>query len=90
MHMFRVWADAAKKKLKFKSVGKVFSDDALLKNNWWSAEGNSFGKEPVTIYGFIFGRPKGPFPDPRSPSQPNGVSRIVAVWLTKNFFRWTD
>jgi maltooligosyltrehalose trehalohydrolase len=55
-------------------------------DGWWTAEVAEAG--PGTDYGFVLDG-AGPFPDPRSPSQPNGVhgpSRLVA----EAGFSWTD
>jgi maltooligosyltrehalose trehalohydrolase len=51
---------------------------------WWSAANIAAGRD----YGFVV-NDEGPFPDPRSPSQPHGVharSRTV----DHSAFRWTD
>jgi maltooligosyltrehalose trehalohydrolase len=84
MNLFRVWATVPKK-VELQLNGKTFPmarDD----NGWWSAEIPE--AKAGDDYGFILDG-AGPFPDPRSPLQPNGVhklSRLVDQWA----FRWTD
>ena len=84
MHMFRVWATLPKK-VEVQADGKVFPM-RRDENNWWTAEVSS--ARPGDDYGFILGG-EGPFPDPRSPSQPNGVHKLSRL-VDQNKFQWTD
>jgi maltooligosyltrehalose trehalohydrolase len=52
----------------------------------WSVEIPS--AKPGDDYGFILDG-QGPFPDPRSPSQPNGVHKLSRL-VAQNSFQWTD
>src|SRR5580693_3153444 len=87
MKMFSVWATIPKK-VELELNGKTFPmthDD----HGWWRVE--IFGTNPGDSYGFILDG-DGPFPDPQSPLQSEGVhkcSRIVDhetfPWSDKNF-----
>ena len=55
-------------------------------DNWWTVEVASAG--PGSDYGFVLDG-EGPFPDPRSPWQPNGVHALSRSW-THDDFQWTD
>src|SRR5690348_6780424 len=84
MHAFQVWAP---------SPGKIelqVEDERYqmtrLANGWWTAEVGA--AKPGSNYGFVVDS-DGPFPDPRSPWQPEGVhasSRTVDLGV----FQWTD
>jgi maltooligosyltrehalose trehalohydrolase len=84
MHTFRVWAPLPKKvELQFGPEQIPMTPDS---NGWWTATISS--AKPGDDFGFLLDS-EGPFPDPRSPGQPNGVhgrSRLV----DQNNFRWTD
>jgi len=54
-------------------------------SGWWTA---SPGPAPGSDYGFILDG-AGPFPDPRSHWQPNGINGLSRV-LDQDAFRWTD
>ena len=75
MHTLRVWAPLPKK-VEVQVRDQRFpmqSED----RGWWSGTVDSAG--PGGDYGFVLDG-EGPFPDPRSPWQPNGVhglSRLV-------------
>ena len=56
------------------------------KDGWWTAEVESAG--PGSDYGFVLDG-EGPFPDPRSPWQPNGVHALSRV-VDHDGFPWTD
>jgi maltooligosyltrehalose trehalohydrolase len=84
MHTFRVWAPLPKKVAVL--VGDSKFPMIAQPDGWWTAE------IPLAKvgddYGFILDR-KGPFPDPRSPSQPNGVHKLSRL-VDQNSFQWTD
>jgi maltooligosyltrehalose trehalohydrolase len=83
MHTFRVWASVPKKvELRFgkQNFPMTRSDDA-----WWS--GSIAEAKTGDDYGFLLDG-EGPFPDPRSPSQPNGVHGLSR--LVDESFPWTD
>ena len=83
MHTFRLWAT-----LPEGVEVQVASQRYPMRrgeDNWWTADVESAG--PGSDYGFVLDG-EGPFPDPRSPCQPNGVhalSRLVA-----HDFQWKD
>jgi len=84
MHTFRVWATLPK------TVEVQVGEDRFPmvrgENDWWSAEVSSAGAGDD--YGFILDG-AGPFPDPRSPFQPNGVHKLSRI-VDQDSFRWTD
>jgi maltooligosyltrehalose trehalohydrolase len=84
MHAFRVWATLPEK-VEVQVGGKKFPM-ARGENNWWTAEVSS--AKPGDDYGFILDG-EGPFPDPRSPSQPDGVHKLSRL-VDQNKFQWTD
>ena len=53
---------------------------------WWTADVAS--AKAGDDYGFILDG-EGPFPDPRSLSQPNGVHKLSRL-VDQNQFQWTD
>jgi maltooligosyltrehalose trehalohydrolase len=55
-------------------------------DDWWTGEIEAAG--PGTDYGFVLDG-EGPFPDPRSPCQPNGVHGLSRVVDGEDFL-WTD
>jgi len=55
-------------------------------NAWWTADGVT--AEPGVNYGFVLDG-EGPFPDPRSPWQPEGVHGLSRV-ADYAAFHWTD
>lgn len=56
------------------------------KKGWWMAE--IPGAKSGDLYGFIVDG-TGPFPDPRSASQPEGVHKLSRL-IDQDAFRWTD
>ena len=84
MHTFRVWATVPKK-VEVQVAGKVFPMTAG-DDGWWTAD------IPLTKaddeYGFILDG-EGPFPDPRSPMQPQGVHKLSRPF-DHGHFVWTD
>ncbi|HEY3931554.1 MAG TPA: malto-oligosyltrehalose trehalohydrolase, partial [Verrucomicrobiae bacterium] len=84
MKIFRVWATLPKK-AGLQLNGKNFPMTRGEKN-WWTAEIPS--AKAGDDYGFILDG-DGPFPDPRSPSQPNGVHKLSRL-VDQNNFQWTD
>jgi maltooligosyltrehalose trehalohydrolase len=84
MQRFEVWAPLATHAAL--QIGKARTAMQRNDNGWWTAE--SSGAGPGTDYGYVIDG-EGPFPDPRSAWQPNGIhgfSRLV----DHSQFRWTD
>ncbi|HEU6447853.1 MAG TPA: malto-oligosyltrehalose trehalohydrolase [Verrucomicrobiae bacterium] len=84
MHTFRVWAPIPKK-VRLQLNKKVFPMNRD-ENGFWMAE--IAAAKAGDDYGFILDG-DGPFPDPRSPSQPNGVHKLSRL-VDQNEFSWTD
>ncbi len=83
MKPFSVWAPLPKK-VELQLNGKV----SLMTRNeggWWTAEALA---KVGDNYGFIVDG-AGPFPDPRTPLQPDGVHKLSRV-VDQNAFQWTD
>jgi len=84
MHTFRVWAPLPKK-VEVQVSGEKFPMTPQP-NGWWTVE--IFSAKTGDDYGFILDG-EGPFPDPRSCSQPNGVHKLSRL-VDQNSFPWTD
>jgi maltooligosyltrehalose trehalohydrolase len=84
MKLFRVWATAPKK-VELQLNEKVFPM-ARGDGGWWSAEMPE--AKAGDDYGFILDG-TGPFPDPRSPLQPDGVHKLSRL-VDQQTFQWTD
>jgi maltooligosyltrehalose trehalohydrolase len=84
MHTFQVWAPLPKK-VGLQLNGKNFPMTTAA-NGWWTAKIPS--AKAGDDYGFILDG-EGPFPDPRSPSQPDGIHKLSRL-VDQNTFRWTD
>jgi maltooligosyltrehalose trehalohydrolase len=84
MHTFRVWAPTPGK-VEFHFAGRPLPMERRS-DGWWFIEIPA-GK-PGDDYGFVVDG-EGPFPDPRSPFQPNGVHGLSRLWDDKNY-SWTD
>src|ERR1700722_12115032 len=84
MKTFRVWA-LLPKKVELRLNWRIFPM-ARSENGWWSVEVPS--AKAGDDYGFILDG-EGPFPDPRSPLQPNGVHKLSRL-VDQNSFQWTD
>jgi maltooligosyltrehalose trehalohydrolase len=84
MHTFRVWAPLPKK-VELQLNEKKFPMERG-ENGWWEAQVAS--ANIGDNYGFILDG-EGPFPDPRSRSQPDGVHKLSRIVDEKNFL-WTD
>jgi maltooligosyltrehalose trehalohydrolase len=84
MHTFRVWAPLPKKVEV--QVGTQIFPLVVQLDGRWSAEiiTANIGDD----YGFVLDD-EGPFPDPRSPCQPNGVHKLSRL-VDQNKFQWTD
>jgi hypothetical protein len=84
MHTFTRLGTAAKKRRS--RVGAEKFPMAAQADGWWSAQIDTanIGDD----YGFVLDG-EGPFPDPRSASQPNGVHKLSRV-VDQNKFQWTD
>jgi maltooligosyltrehalose trehalohydrolase len=84
MHSFRVWAPLPKKvELQ---LGRHRLPMVCGENGWWTAAVPS--ASPGHDYGFVLDG-EGPFPDPRSPVQPNGVHGLSQL-VEQGDFEWTD
>jgi maltooligosyltrehalose trehalohydrolase len=84
MHTFRVWAPLPKKVEV--QLGAEKFPLAAQADDWWSAQ--ILSANVGDDYGFILDG-EGPFPDPRSASQPNGVHKSSRL-VDQNNFQWTD
>src|SRR5271156_6391735 len=84
MKTFRIWATFPKK-VELQLNGKIFPM-SRGENGWWTAQvpDAKIGDD----YGFILDG-TGPFPDPRSLSQPEGVHKLSRI-VDSDAFRWTD
>ena len=84
MHTFRVWGGTPQR------VELALGDRRLPmeqgEDGWWSLSVESAG--PGSDYGFVLDG-EGPFPDPRSPWQPNGVHGLSRV-VDHAAFEWSD
>jgi len=84
MNLFRVWA------LLPKNVELQLGEQRLpmVRNadGWWMAQIDS--AKPGDDYGFVVDG-AGPFPDPRSACQPNGVHGLSRL-IDQQSFEWTD
>jgi maltooligosyltrehalose trehalohydrolase len=81
---FRVWAPLPKR-LEVQ-VGQSRFPMAAAGNGWWKAE--IYEGEPGDDYGFVLDG-EGPFPDPRSSWQPQGVHGLSRL-LDHAAFQWAD
>jgi maltooligosyltrehalose trehalohydrolase len=84
MHTFSVWAPLPKK-VEVQIGGKMFPMTAGP-GGWWIVDVSS--AKTGDDYGFVLDG-EGPFPDPRSPSQPHGVHKLSRL-VDQNQFQWTD
>lgn len=84
MHTFRVWAPRPNKMEV--QTGHDRWPAAPGTDGWWSAAVPATGS--TEDYGFVLDG-AGPFPDPRSPSQPNGVDGLSRT-VDHGRFVWTD
>ena len=84
MHTFRVWASVPKK-VEVQVGNEAFPMSAGA-DGWWTAEiasaqaGSDYGFDPDG---------EGPFPDPRSASQPGGVHGLSQL-VVSDQFQWSD
>jgi maltooligosyltrehalose trehalohydrolase len=84
MKTFRVWATLPKKvELQLNGKNLPMSRD---EKGWWTAEVPE--AKAGDNYGFILDG-AGPFPDPRTPSQPDGVHKLSRL-VDQDAFPWTD
>ncbi|MGO8678008.1 MAG: malto-oligosyltrehalose trehalohydrolase [Limisphaerales bacterium] len=83
MSTFRVWAPLPRK-VEVQAGDKVFPMSAGA-DGWWTAETPA---EAEGDYGFILDG-AGPFPDPRSPWQPQGVHGLSRL-VEHGAFAWSD
>jgi maltooligosyltrehalose trehalohydrolase len=84
MHTFRVWASVPKK-VEVQVGNEAFPMSAGA-DGWWTAEIAS--AQAGSDYGFILDG-EGPFPDPRSASQPGGVHGLSQL-VVSDQFQWSD
>jgi maltooligosyltrehalose trehalohydrolase len=84
MHTFRVWAPLPKK-VEVQVAGKIFPMTAGS-DGWWTAEIPT--AKTGDDYGFVLDG-EGPFPDPRSAAQPDGIHKLSRL-VDQNSFAWTD
>jgi maltooligosyltrehalose trehalohydrolase len=84
MHTFRVWATLPKK-VEVQVNAETFPM-TVETGGWWNAIVPS--AKAGDDYGFILDG-EGPFPDPRSSAQPNGVHKLSRL-VDQNSFSWTD
>ncbi len=86
MHEFTVWAPYVSK-VAVKTNDDIYPMQGPDETGWWSAKVE--GADPGTDYAFLLDDDPMPYPDPRSPRQPNGVhgpSRVV----DHKAFHWND
>jgi maltooligosyltrehalose trehalohydrolase len=84
MQTFRVWAPIPKKVEL--ALGKKQLPMKRGADGWWQADVKP--SAPDTDYGFMLDG-AGPFPDPRSPWQPNGIHQL-SRWVDHGAFKWAD
>ncbi|HTV40628.1 MAG TPA: malto-oligosyltrehalose trehalohydrolase [Candidatus Sulfotelmatobacter sp.] len=84
MKKFAVWAPLPHK-VEIQFDGKLLPM-RRAGGGWWTAEVSE--AKPGDRYGFVLDG-AGPFPDPRSASQPDGVHKLSQV-VNENAFYWTD
>jgi maltooligosyltrehalose trehalohydrolase len=84
MHTFRVWAPLPK--IVEVQVGTQKQPMLAQPDGWWTAE--VAAANVGDLYGFILDG-EGPFPDPRSASQPHGVHLLSQI-TDPNSYAWTD
>ena len=84
MHQFRVWAPLPRQ-VEVQVADRCCAMQAEP-GGWWTAAVKSAGSG--SDYGFLLDG-DGPFPDPRSPWQPNGVHGLARL-VDHPAFRWTD
>ena len=84
MKEFRVWAPLPKKVEV--QVGTARHPMQAGADGWWSASVSGAGEG--SDYGFVLDG-EGPFPDPRSPWQPDGVHGLSRA-MDHGAFAWTD
>jgi malto-oligosyltrehalose trehalohydrolase len=78
---FQVWAPAAEI-VEVEAGGERHAMSPAARPGWWTAEADG------ADYGFVLDG-DGPFPDPRSPWQPDGVHGLSRVYDHRRF-GWTD
>ncbi|HEY5911019.1 MAG TPA: malto-oligosyltrehalose trehalohydrolase [Verrucomicrobiae bacterium] len=83
-HQFSVWAPLARRvEVQLGDIRRPMRPES---RGWWDAILECGG--PRIDYGFILDG-EGPYPDPRSPWQPDGV-HALSRWVDQTAFRWTD
>lgn len=84
MHTFRVWAPLPKK-VEVETGGRRYPL-VRREGDWWMADVST--AKAGSDYGFVLDD-EGPFPDPRSRWQPNGVHSLSRL-VDDAHFAWTD
>src|SRR5271165_1332593 len=86
MHEFTLWAPNAKK-VSVRIGDHVYPMSGPNDRGWWQAAVDEAGNE--TDYAFLLDDDPTPYPDPRSPWQPNGVHGLSRLY-DHHAFSWTD
>jgi maltooligosyltrehalose trehalohydrolase len=86
MYRFKVWGPLASK-MSVKLGDQVLPMNGPNKQGFWTlaVEGAKWGDD----YGFLIDDDRTPYPDPRSPWQPNGVHSLSRLY-DHRAFQWTD
>ncbi len=84
MHLFRVWAPLPSKVELQLGTQRLPMNAA--ESGWWEIKARL--RDGNADYGFVLDD-EGPFPDPRSPWQPNGVHKLSRV-VDHSAFPWSD
>jgi len=84
MHAFQVWAPLPEK-VELQFNGEIVPM-TLGASGWWSVKVDE--AKAGDDYGFLLDG-QGPFPDPRSASQPNGVHKLSRL-VDQHAFQWAD
>ncbi len=86
MHKFGVWAPKAQK-MSLKWRDQVLPMDPPNKRGWWMLEVPEAGCGDK--YAFLLDDDETPYPDPRSPRQPEGVHGLSELY-DQSLFSWHD
>lgn len=86
MRKFEIWAPGAQE-LSIVVDGAATPMSRIGDRGWWRADVAE--AHPGSDYGFRIDGDPHPYPDPRSPWQPDGVHALSRVY-DQNVFRWSD
>src|ERR1022692_837463 len=86
MHEFKVWAPAVLN-IAVTVNGESQPMQGPDEQGWWRVDIDTAG--PGTDYGFSIEGDGGPYPDPRSQWQPNGVHGLSRLY-DQHAFEWSD